>query len=69
MEDKTTYGVHWRSKYSKEWNLFTPWLTSYADAYEVMSVLINNPACIEAAIVERTETFDFVTKWEKKDDN
>ena len=65
MEDEITYAAYWRSTYNKEWSSFTPWFESYSDAYEVMSVLIENPACLEAAVVERTETFDFVTKWEK----
>jgi hypothetical protein len=69
MEDKTTYAVYWRSKNNKEWTSFTPWLESYSDAYEVMSILIENPACLEAAVVERTETFDFVTNWERNDGN
>ena len=69
MEDKCTYCVYWRSTYNKEWSSFTPWFESYADAYEVMSVVIKNSACIEAAVVERTETFDFVARLEGKDGN
>ena len=64
MEDIITYAVFWRSKYNSEWNHFTPWLERYSDAEEVMSVLLKNPACIEAAVVERIETFDFTIKRE-----
>ena len=64
MEDNVTYAVFWRSKYNPEWVSFTSWLVRSSDAEEVMSVVIKNPACIEAAIVERVETFDFVTKLE-----
>ena len=65
MEDEITYCVYWRSTYNKEWSSFSPWFENYETAYEVMCHVIQNPACIECAIVERTETFDFVTKWEK----
>lgn len=64
MEDKTTYGVFWRTQDNKEWHSFSCWFSNYTDAYEEMCNATKNPRCIESAIVERTETFDVVTKWE-----
>ena len=67
MEDSVTYCVCWRTIYNKEWTVFSPWFKSYADAYELMTNASKNPSCIECAVVERTETFDFVARLEKKD--
>lgn len=69
LENEITYCVYWRSTYNKEWSSFSPWFENYADAYEVMSFLSINPECIEAAVVEKNETFDFVARLEKKDGN
>ena len=65
LNDQISYGVFWRSEYNKEWKSFSPWFKSYDQAYDCLCKLMQNPACIESAIVERIETYDFVTKWEK----
>ena len=61
LDDKITYGVFWRTALNPdEWRCFSAWFNSYEAAREEANLVLKNPRCISAVVVERVETFEFV---------
>lgn len=66
MNEEITYGVYWTTRVKpSEYQLFFGYCKDYDTAYQHYTELINNnPMCHMAWIVERTEHYETITRWE-----
>ncbi len=61
MDEIITYGVFWKSTWNPEkFVSFSTWFSDFEDALSEYKNLMQNPNCIAAELIERTENFEVI---------